>query len=133
KETKQIAEKRIAWTNVEDANHGGFGDGEIGPIVSGKIVIDLQAGLQGPRQCFTDGINQNPTSIRFDVDRFPRQRFSRQGECERGADSSVCIILYMHHDLEARWMVELASHFKADDTDVVFSAIHGDEMKVSRW
>ena len=30
-------------------------------------------------------------------------------------------------------MVELASHFKAVDTDVVFSAIHGDEMKVSRW
>src|SRR5947208_15313610 len=70
--------------------------------------------------------------MRFDVDRFPRQRFSRQGECERGADSSVCIILYMHHDLEARWMVELASHFKADDTEVVFSAIHCDEMKVRR-
>ena len=45
KETKEILQEGIAWTDVQDADHGGFVDREISPVIGRKIVIDLQPGL----------------------------------------------------------------------------------------
>ena len=65
---QEVAQERIAGTDIEKPHGRRIAHRQIGSIVRGKVVVDFQPRGQGPRQSSLKRIDQNPPTVGFDID-----------------------------------------------------------------